>query len=77
MGFLQGITSSGSRNPPEEGDSTGNYQLIYSDSGRSLKSSGELFTAEDSWFFKLLKSWQMAKDSPGSVTSRQNKSCGQ
>jgi hypothetical protein len=28
-----GITSSYTRNPPEEGDSTGNYQLIYSDSG--------------------------------------------
>jgi hypothetical protein len=24
MGFLPGITSSGTRNPPEEGDSTGN-----------------------------------------------------
>jgi hypothetical protein len=34
MGFLPGITSSGTRNPPEEGDFTGNYQLIYSDSGR-------------------------------------------
>jgi hypothetical protein len=34
MGFLLGITSSGTINPPEEGDSTGNYQLIYSDSGR-------------------------------------------
>jgi hypothetical protein len=28
MGFLPGITSSGTRNPPEEGDSIGNYQLI-------------------------------------------------
>jgi hypothetical protein len=34
MGFLPGITISGTRNPPEEGDSTGNYQLIYSSSGR-------------------------------------------
>jgi hypothetical protein len=34
MGFPPGIISSGARNPPEEGDSTGNYQLIYSDSGR-------------------------------------------
>jgi hypothetical protein len=28
MGFPPGITSSGTRIPPEEGDSTGNYQLI-------------------------------------------------
>jgi hypothetical protein len=34
MGFPQGITSSGTRNPGQEGDSTGNYQLIYSGSGR-------------------------------------------
>jgi hypothetical protein len=34
MGLPPGITSSGTRNPPEEGDYTGNYQLIYSDSGR-------------------------------------------
>jgi hypothetical protein len=34
MGFLPGITISGTINPPEEGDSTGNYQLIDSDSGR-------------------------------------------
>jgi hypothetical protein len=34
MGFPPVITSSGTRNQPEEGDSTGNYQLIYSDSGR-------------------------------------------
>jgi hypothetical protein len=34
MGFPPGITSSRTINPPEEGDSTGNYQLIDSDSGR-------------------------------------------
>jgi hypothetical protein len=34
MGFLPGITRSGTRNPLEEGNSTGSYQLIYSDSGR-------------------------------------------
>jgi hypothetical protein len=34
MGFPPGITISGTINPPEEGDSTGNYQLIDSDSGR-------------------------------------------
>jgi hypothetical protein len=34
MDFLPVITSSGTRNPPEEGDSFGNYKLIYSDSGR-------------------------------------------
>jgi hypothetical protein len=39
MGFPPGITSSGTRNPSEEGDSTGNYQLIYSDLGREDKNS--------------------------------------
>jgi hypothetical protein len=34
MGFPPEITSSGTINPPEEGDSTRNYQLIDSDSGR-------------------------------------------
>jgi hypothetical protein len=34
IGFPPGITSSGTRNPPEEKDSTGNYQLIDSDSDR-------------------------------------------
>jgi hypothetical protein len=33
-GIPPGITSSETRKPPEEGDSTGNYQLIYADSGR-------------------------------------------
>jgi hypothetical protein len=34
MGFLPGITSLVTINQPEVGDSTGNYQLIDSDSGR-------------------------------------------
>jgi hypothetical protein len=34
MGFLPGITSSGTRNPSQEADFIRNYQLIYSDSGR-------------------------------------------
>jgi hypothetical protein len=34
IGFPLGITSSGTRNPPDEGDSTGNYQPINTDSGR-------------------------------------------
>jgi hypothetical protein len=31
MGFPPGITSSGTRNPPKEYDSAGNYQLIEAD----------------------------------------------
>jgi hypothetical protein len=42
MGFLPGITSSGTINPPEEGDSTGNYQLIDSDSGRQNQNSPKI-----------------------------------
>jgi hypothetical protein len=34
MGFLPGITSSGTRNPPEEWDSAGNNQLMEADSDR-------------------------------------------
>jgi hypothetical protein len=34
MGFPLGITSSGTRNPPEEYDSTGNNQLMEADSDR-------------------------------------------
>jgi hypothetical protein len=33
-GIPPGITSSQTRNPPEGGNSTGNYKLIYADSGR-------------------------------------------
>jgi hypothetical protein len=33
MGFPPGMTSSGTINPPEEGDSTGIYQPVDSDSG--------------------------------------------
>jgi hypothetical protein len=32
MGFLPGISSSGTRNPPEENDSAGNNQLMEADS---------------------------------------------
>jgi hypothetical protein len=42
MGFPPGIASSGTRNPPEEGDSTGNYQLIYSESGRLNQNSPKI-----------------------------------
>jgi hypothetical protein len=34
MGFPPGITSSGTRNPPEEYDSAGNNQLMEADSDR-------------------------------------------
>jgi hypothetical protein len=34
MGFLPGITSSGTRNPPEEYDSAGNNQLMEDDPDR-------------------------------------------
>jgi hypothetical protein len=33
MGFLLGITSSGTRNPPEKYNSVGNNQLMEADSG--------------------------------------------
>jgi hypothetical protein len=42
MDFLPGITSSETINPPEEGDSTGNYQLIDSDSGRQGQNSPKI-----------------------------------
>jgi hypothetical protein len=34
MGFPPGITTSGTRNPPEEWDSAGNNQLMEADSDR-------------------------------------------
>jgi hypothetical protein len=34
IGFPPGITTSGTRNPPEEYDSAGNSQLMEADSGR-------------------------------------------
>jgi hypothetical protein len=34
LGFPLGITSSGTRKPPDDYDSTGNNQLIEADSGR-------------------------------------------
>jgi hypothetical protein len=34
MGFLPGITTSGTRNPPKEEDSAGNSQLMEADSDR-------------------------------------------
>jgi hypothetical protein len=42
MGFLPGITISGTINPTEEGDSIGNYQLIDSDSGRQDQNSPKI-----------------------------------
>jgi hypothetical protein len=65
MGFPPGITSSGTRNPPEEYDSAGNNQHMEADSDRQdqnvrkiLKQFQDqqvqiLFTAKVNFFYKF------------------------
>jgi hypothetical protein len=43
MGILPGITTTRTRNPPEEWDFIGNYQLIYADSGQYAENARKQF----------------------------------
>jgi hypothetical protein len=45
MSFLPGITTSGTRNPPEEWDSAGNNQLMEADSDRQDKNVRKILKA--------------------------------
>jgi hypothetical protein len=45
IGFLPGITTSGTRNPPEEWDSAGNNQLMEADSDRQYQNVRKILKA--------------------------------
>jgi hypothetical protein len=45
MGFLPGLTRSGTRSPPEEYDSAGNNQLMEADSDRQDQNVREILKA--------------------------------